>query len=98
MIVHCRDAHEDTARLIGAHPGVRGVMHCYTMGEAELAPYLEAGFYISFSGIVTFKNAKEIKAVAQAVPLDRMLIETDNRLTIDETSCATVQRNPTIDR
>ncbi len=77
VIVHCRDAHEDTARMIGAHPGVRGVMHCYTMGEAELAPYLEAGFYISFSGVVTFPGNELNRAAARAVPADRLLVETD---------------------
>ena len=53
LVVHCRDAHEDTVELLRSVTGARGVMHCYTMGEEELAPYLELGFYISFSGVVT---------------------------------------------
>lgn len=77
VVVHCRDAHEDTARWIAEHPGVRGVMHCYTMGPAELPPYLEAGFYISFSGVVTFPRNDENRAAAAAVPIDRLLVETD---------------------
>lgn len=77
VVVHCRDAHEDTARLIAEHPGVRGVMHCYTMGPAELPPYLDAGFYISFSGVVTFPRNDENRAAAAAVPADRLLVETD---------------------
>ena len=77
VVVHCRDAHEDTARLIAEHPGVRGVMHCYTYGEAELAPYLDAGFYISFSGVVTYPKNDHNRAAARAVPEERLLVETD---------------------
>jgi TatD DNase family protein len=77
VIVHSRDAHEDTARLIGEVPGVRGVMHCYTMGTDELPPYLAAGFYISFSGVVTFRANDANRAAARAVPEERVLVETD---------------------
>lgn len=77
VIVHSRDAHEDTAALIAEYPGVRGVMHCYTMGTAELPPYLEAGFYISFSGVVTFPKNEPNREAARAVPSDRLLVETD---------------------
>ena len=77
VIVHCRDAHEDTARLIGEVPGVRGVMHCYTMGVEELPPYLDAGFHISFSGVVTYPKNGDNRAAAREVPLDRLLVETD---------------------
>src|ERR1700741_1554710 len=52
VVVHCRDAHEDTVELLRSVPGVRGVMHCYTMGSEELGPYLDLGFFISFSGVV----------------------------------------------
>jgi TatD DNase family protein len=54
-----------------------GVMHCFTETQAVAEAALDLGFYISFSGIVTFKNAKALKEVARYVPLDRMLIETD---------------------
>ena len=77
VVVHCRDAHEDTARLIGEFPGVRGVMHCYTMGPAELDPYLDAGFFISFSGVVTYPKNEANRAAAARVPLERLLVETD---------------------
>ena len=76
MIVHDRDAHADTYEIIER---VRpfGVMHCFS-GSAELAEqYLKLGFYISFSGVLTFKNAKKTVRAAEAVPLDRLLIETD---------------------
>jgi TatD DNase family protein len=77
VVVHCRDAHEAVSRLLREVPGVRGVMHCYTMGPDELAPYLEAGFHISFSGIVTYPGNEANRAAARAVPIDRLLVETD---------------------
>ena len=58
--------------------GAGGVMHCFTESLAVAEAAMAMGFYISFSGIVTFKNAKELQAVALAVPLERMLIETDS--------------------
>jgi TatD DNase family protein len=77
LIVHCRDAHDETVELLRSVPGVRGVMHCYTMGEAELAPYLELGFYISFSGVVTYPKNDANRGAASVVPIDRLLFETD---------------------
>jgi TatD DNase family protein len=77
LVVHCRGAHADTHALLAAAPGVRGVMHCYTMGTAELPDYLDLGFYISFSGVVTYTKNEENRAAARAVPLERILFETD---------------------
>jgi len=77
VVVHCRDANRDTLELLREVPGVRGVMHCYSMGEEELAPYLELGMYISFSGSVTYPRNAANRAAARAVPLDRILVETD---------------------
>jgi TatD DNase family protein len=77
VVVHSREAHDDTARLIAERPGVRGVMHCYTMGTGELPPYLAAGLYISFSGVVTFPKNEANRAAARAVPAERLLVETD---------------------
>ena len=77
VVVHCRDAHEDTVELLRAALGVRGVMHCYTMGPGELAPYLELGFFISFSGVVTYPKNAENREAARSVPEDRILFETD---------------------
>ncbi len=83
LIIHTRSASEDTIRIMreeGAGTdagGVGGVMHCFTESLEVAEAAMEMGFYISFSGIVTFKNAKDLQAVARAVPLDRMLIETD---------------------
>lgn len=84
LIIHTRSASEDTLRIMrdeGAGTkdgGAGGVMHCFTESLAVAEAAMELGFYISFSGIVTFKNAKELQEVARAVPLERMLIETDS--------------------
>jgi TatD DNase family protein len=79
LIVHTRDAREDTIRILreeGARE-VGGVLHCFTEDWDMASRALDLGFYISFSGIVTFKNAGSLREVASRVPLDRMLIETD---------------------
>ena len=79
LVIHTRAASEDTLRIMAeekAHEA-GGVMHCFTESLEVAQAAMDLGFYISFSGIVTFKNAKELKQVAQAVPLSRMLIETD---------------------
>ncbi len=84
LIIHTRASSEDTIRLMqeeGAGTeagGVAGVMHCFTESLEVAEAALAMGFYISFSGIVTFKSAKELQAVARAVPLERILIETDS--------------------
>jgi len=77
VVVHCRDAHADTVELLRAVPGVRGVMHCYSMGPDELAPYLELGFWISFSGMVTYPKNEANREAARKVPADRIVFETD---------------------
>lgn len=80
LIVHTRDAEEDTAEILGRAVragGVTGVLHCFT-GSGELAAKaLDLGFFISLSGIVTFKNARDLQETAKAIPLDRLLVETD---------------------
>ncbi len=80
LIVHTRDAEEDTAQILGEavrQGGVTGVLHCFT-GSAELARKgLDLGFFISLSGIVTFKNARDLQETAKWIPSDQMLIETD---------------------
>lgn len=79
LIIHTRDAVDDTISILreeGADQ-VGGVMHCFTESLAMAEDAMELGFYISFSGIVTFRNAKNVQAVADGVPLERMLIETD---------------------
>ncbi len=80
LIIHTRSAAEDTLRIMQEEGAaeVGGVMHCFTESLAVAEAAIAMNFYISFSGIVTFKNAVELKAVAQAVPMGRMLIETDS--------------------
>ncbi len=80
LIIHTRSAAEDTIRLMQEEGADKagGVMHCFTESWEVAQAALDFGFYISFSGIVTFKNAKALKEVAQKVPLERMLIETDS--------------------
>lgn len=76
--VHTREAEEDTWAIIRDVGHKRGVIHCFT-GTAEFAARMvEFGWYISFSGAITFKNAHDLRRVAQIVPLERMLIETDS--------------------
>ena len=80
LIIHTRAASADTIRLMQEEGAAEagGVMHCFTESLAVAEAAMALGFYISFSGIVTFKNARELQEVARAVPLDRILIETDS--------------------
>lgn len=79
LIIHTRQAQEDTLRILQeAHAEkVGGVMHCFTEDISMAEKAMALGFYISFSGIITFKNAVQIQEVAQHIPLERILIETD---------------------
>lgn len=80
VIIHTRDAEEDTKRILKEHwldTGLAGIFHCFT-GSYELAlAAIEMGFLISFSGVITFKKSKELRETASKLPLDRLLIETD---------------------
>ena len=80
VIIHTRAAREDTIRILRENDAQKcgGVLHCFTENLEMAKQGLDLGFYISFSGIVTFKNAEEIRAVARQVPLDRLLVETDS--------------------
>jgi TatD DNase family protein len=81
LVVHTRDAEDDTAEILGRavkEGGVKGVLHCFT-GTADLArKALDFGFYISLSGIVTFKSARDLQETARMLPADRILVETDS--------------------
>ena len=87
LIIHTRNASEDTLAILkeeggasgdGTGHGATGVFHCFTESEAVARAALDLGFYISFSGILTFKTASDLREVARFVPLDRILIETDS--------------------
>jgi TatD DNase family protein len=77
VIVHTRDADADTEQILKEEKADRGVIHCFTSGQRLAEFALEIGFAISFSGIVTFPNAKPLAEIARRIPLDRILVETD---------------------
>ena len=80
IVVHERDAATDAAELLSAEGGgsLRGVIHCFTGTYEAACAYLDLGFYLSFTGIITFKNAEPLREVVRRVPLEHILIETDS--------------------
>ena len=81
LVVHTRDAEDDTAETLAREVGkgaVTGVLHCFTGSAALAKKALDLGFYVSMSGIVTFKNAQELQETAKIIPRDRLLVETDS--------------------
>lgn len=77
VIVHERDAHDDGMQIVKDFPQVTGVFHCYS-GSAEMARQLvDLGWYIGFTGVLTFKNARKAVETAQSIPLERIVLETD---------------------
>ena len=77
VIIHERDAHDDGMRIVKEFPTVKGVFHCYS-GSAEMARQLvNMGWYIGFTGVLTFKNARKAVETAASIPLDRIVLETD---------------------
>ena len=77
VIVHERQAHEDAMPIVEEIPSVKGVFHCYS-GSAEMAKWLVSrGWYIGFTGVLTFKNARKAVETAASIPLDRIVLETD---------------------
>jgi TatD DNase family protein len=78
VVVHSRAAAPDTVRVLREHRVEAGVMHCFTYGPGEVRGFLDLGLYVSFSGIVTFRNAEDVRAAARLVPRDRLLVETDS--------------------
>jgi TatD DNase family protein len=76
--IHNRGAAADAGELIAAHPGLRGVMHYFTLGWREAEVFLELGFYLSFAGLVTRPSRVELRDVVKQCPADRLLLETDS--------------------
>ena len=77
VVIHDRDAHADTLEIMKSFPNVRGVVHCFS-GSVEFAKEcVKLGYYIGVTGVVTFKNARKICEVVEAIPLDKLLVETD---------------------
>lgn len=82
VVIHCREAEADVVRMLredhDRHGPVRGVMHSFTCDAATAEACLAMGLYVSFAGMVTYKNAADLREVARRVPLDRLLVETDS--------------------
>jgi TatD DNase family protein len=80
LVVHERDSAHDAAQLLRSegNGNLRGVIHCFTGNYEAACAYLDLGFYLSFTGIITFKNAESLRDVVRQVPLEKMLIETDS--------------------
>ena len=78
VIIHSRDAAEDTLKIMKEQAkGLRGVIHCFSYSKEIAEEYVKMGFHIGIGGVVTFKNGKKLKEVAEAIPLERILLETD---------------------
>ena len=77
-IVHDRDAHRDCLDIVRAHPGVRGVFHCYSGSLEDAKVLVKLGWMVSFTGTITYKNARKALEVIQWLPMDRIMIETDS--------------------
>lgn len=80
LVVHARDADQDVAEILSAESKdgqLKGILHCFSSGRGLAEAGLALGFYISFSGILTFKRSDELRAIARDIPLDRLLVETD---------------------
>lgn len=80
LVIHVRDAHEDVVSILKEQisEGIRGVIHCFTGDYLTADRYIDMGFYISFSGIITFKNTDKIREAARMIPPEKLLIETDS--------------------
>lgn len=78
VVIHVREAHEDMAAILAKHSGNRGVIHSFTGGPDEARAYLDIGWYLSFNGVLTFKNAESVREAARLAPDDRLLVETDS--------------------
>lgn len=78
VVIHVREAHADMLDVLGAHPANRGVIHSFTAAPREAEQYLELGWYLAFNGVLTFKNASEVREAALLTPPERLLVETDS--------------------
>jgi TatD DNase family protein len=77
VVIHSRDAPEETAKILSRFTGIRGVIHCFSYTQAEAKTFLDMGYFISFAGNLTYKNAGALRDACKAVPGDRLLLETD---------------------
>jgi TatD DNase family protein len=77
VVIHCRDAHEDTRAILRESGARRVVLHCFSGSREDARAYIEMGFYLSVAGPITFKNAQALRDAIRSAPLDRLLVETD---------------------
>jgi TatD DNase family protein len=77
IIIHSREAPEETAEILSAYPELRGVIHCFSYGKDEARTFLDLGYYLSFAGNLTYKNSGELREALRSVPANRLLLETD---------------------
>ncbi|HEX4824830.1 MAG TPA: TatD family hydrolase [Candidatus Polarisedimenticolaceae bacterium] len=78
VVIHVREAHDDMASILKGHPRNRGIIHSFTGTPEEAAPYLECGWSLAFNGVLTFKNADDVRDAARSTPSERLLVETDS--------------------
>lgn len=78
VVVHDREAHGDSMQMVREHPGVRGVFHCYSGSLEDAKALVKMGWMLSFTGVITYKNARRALEVLEWLPLDRVMIETDS--------------------
>jgi TatD DNase family protein len=78
VVIHVREAHDDMAAILKAHPRSMGVIHSFTGTPAQAERYLALGWYLAFNGVLTFKNAEEVREAARVAPLERIVVETDS--------------------
>ncbi|MCI8281479.1 MAG: TatD family hydrolase [Lachnospiraceae bacterium] len=77
VVIHSRDAAEDTLNILKEQPDISGVIHCFSYSKELALEYVKMGYYIGVGGVITFKNAKKLKEAVEAIPLERIVIETD---------------------
>jgi len=77
VVIHCREAVDDCLGVLADFPNLKMVFHCFTGTPAEARRILDAGYYLGFTGVITFKNSGQIREAVQLTPMDRLLIETD---------------------
>lgn len=77
IIIHSRQSAAETGEILARYPAVQGVIHCFSYGIPEARSFLQLGYYLSFAGTLTYKNAQALRDVLQFIPLDRLLLETD---------------------
>jgi TatD DNase family protein len=77
VVIHCREATDDCLAILRDYPEVQAVFHCFTGSMVEARQILDAGYWLGFTGVVTFKRSEELREVVKIVPADRLLVETD---------------------